>query len=54
MSNQEYTEKLSRDEVIEDLESIGVACYDNESTSLLREAMVDSMECGDIVPWRDV
>ena len=40
--------KLSRDELIEGLESIGVACYDEEPDLLLAEAYGDSMMCGDL------
>lgn len=36
-----------REQVIEDLEGIGVACFDDESTELLREAWAESA-CGDI------
>lgn len=40
--------KLPRAELIEGLESIGVACYDEESDLLLAEAYGDSMMCGDL------
>lgn len=42
---------LSREYIIELLEGIGVACYDDEPTQLLREALFDSVEAGDI--WED-
>ena len=32
----------SRDELVEYLEAWGTACYDDESTSLLREAAIDT------------
>ena len=40
--------KLSREELIEGLESIGVACYDEEPDSLLAAAYGDSMMAGDL------
>lgn len=40
--------ELSRAELIEGLESIGVACYDEESDCLLAEAYGDSMLAGDL------
>ena len=40
--------ELSRAELIEGLESIGVACYDEESDSLLADAYGDSMIAGDL------
>ena len=39
---------LSREELVEGLESIGIACYDDESHDLLAEAYADSMLCGDL------
>ncbi len=48
---------LSRSELVEGLESIGVACYDEESDSLLADAYGDSMLAGDLPGdcsgWRD-
>jgi len=40
--------KLSRAELIEGLESIGVACFDEEPDSLLADAYGDSMLAGDL------
>lgn len=40
--------ELSRAELIEGLESIGIACYDNESDDLLAAAYGDSMIAGDL------
>lgn len=40
--------QLSRAELIEGLESIGVACYDEESDDLLAAAYGDSMLAGDL------
>lgn len=40
--------KLSRAELVEGLESIGVACYDEESDELLAAAYGDSMLAGDL------
>ena len=34
----------SRDALVAYLESWGTACYDDESTSLLREAAIDTFE----------
>ena len=42
--------RLERERVIELLEGIGVACFDDESTEELREAMIDSVKSGDIDP----
>ena len=46
---------LIREQLIAGLESIGVACYDDESTEDLREAFQDSVESGDLdgEDWRD-
>ena len=38
----EEIERASREEIIQYLEGWGVACYDDESTSLLREAAIDT------------
>jgi hypothetical protein len=50
--------KLSRAELIEGLESIAVACYDDESDEILAAAYGDSMLAGDLPGdcsgWRDV
>ena len=40
----EEIEVASREEIIQYLEGWGVACYDNESTSLLREAAIETFE----------
>ena len=46
--------ELSRAELVEGLESIGVACYDEESDDLLAAAYGDSMMAGDLGPqWLD-
>lgn len=39
---------MSRADIISGLESIGIACYDDESTTLLREAYADSVDAGDL------
>lgn len=39
---------LDRIEIVALLESIGIACYDDESTQLLREALVESIISKDI------
>ena len=48
---------LTRAELVEGLESIGVACYDEESDNLLAAAYGDSMLAGDLpgdsTGWRD-
>jgi len=41
-SSVEDIQKASREEIIQYLEGWGVACYDDESTSLLREAAIDT------------
>jgi len=40
----EDIQRASRQELVEYLESWGGACYDDESTSLLREAAVENFE----------
>jgi len=42
--NLEQVRHASRQELVEYLESWGTACYDDESTSLLREAAVETFE----------
>ena len=37
-------QQATRDELIQYLESWGTACFDDESTSLLREAAIDTFE----------
>ena len=38
----EDIQRASREEIVQYLEGWGVACYDDESTSLLREAAIDT------------
>ena len=42
--NLEQVRHASRQELVEYLENWGTACYDDESTSLLREAAIDTFE----------
>jgi len=42
MNSLEDVKQASRMELVAYLESWGTACYDDESTSLLREAAVDT------------
>jgi len=39
---------LSRREIVELLESVGIACYDHEDTETLREALRVNIEDGTI------
>ena len=39
---------LGRDHMVNDLEAIGIACYDDESDEVLADAFVSSVEAGDI------
>ena len=48
ISLDEDPRTLSRAELIEGLESIGVACFDEESDGLLADAYGDSMMAGDL------
>jgi len=48
MSLTKKIEKMGRDDIVPLLENIGIACYDDESTVVLREALQDSVEAGDI------
>ena len=41
----EEIKQMSRRELIEYLELRGTACYDDEPTSLLREAAIEDWEC---------
>lgn len=45
---QEALEVRGRYKLVEMLESIGIACYDEEDVEELAEAVVDSVEAGDI------
>jgi len=45
---QASLERQGRGAVVEMLEGIGVACYDEEGVEELAEAAVDSVEAGDI------
>ena len=40
----EEIQRAGREEVIQYLEGWGVACYDDESTSLLKEAAIETFE----------
>jgi hypothetical protein len=42
---------LDRGEIIDELEALGTACYDEESDELLAEALLESVTAGD---WGDV
>ena len=37
--------KMNRRELVEHLESRGIACYDDESTKELRECAIEDLEC---------
>ncbi len=39
---------LPREELVEKLEAISIACYDDEDNEILADAAVDSVEAGDI------
>ena len=41
----EEIKQMSRGELVEYLELRGTACYDDEPTSLLREAAIEDWEC---------
>lgn len=44
----EALEALDREELVNMLEGIGVACYDEEDNTVLAESAADSVEAGDI------
>ena len=41
---REFIERMTRDELVEWLEFRGTACYDDESTSLLRDCALDDYD----------
>ena len=41
---REFIRRMDRAELVAHLESRGMACYDDESTSLLREVALDDFE----------
>lgn len=43
-SDLREVQRASRQELVEYLESWGTACYDDEPTSLLREAAIDTFQ----------
>jgi len=43
--DRRYLEKATRTELVSFLELRGSACYDDESTELLREAALDDYDC---------
>ena len=45
---QRLVNHVGRAGIVEMLEAIGIACYDDETTEELAEAAVDSIESGDI------
>ena len=44
MENVQDIKNATRQELVAYLESWGTACYDDESTSLLREAAIETFE----------
>jgi len=40
--------QLDRERIVLLLEGIGIACYDDESTQLLRECLYENIESGNI------
>lgn len=50
---QLYAYHMGREWLVEQLESIGIACYDDEPTSDFVAAFTDSHEAGDLkdIPW---
>ena len=44
VNNLQDIKNASRQELVEYLESWGTACYDDESTSLLREAAIETFQ----------
>ena len=44
-STREHIERMTRCELVEWLEFRGCACYDDESTSLLRECALEDYDC---------
>jgi hypothetical protein len=45
---REHIERMTRRELVEFLEFRGTACYDDESTALLRECALDDFDCENI------
>ena len=41
---REYQERMTREELVDHLEQRGFACYDDESTSLLRSTALDDYD----------
>ncbi len=46
--------KMSRAKVIEKLESVGIACFDNESDDKLETALVQNILDGNVAPAEPV
>lgn len=48
-----YAYHMGREWLVKQLETIGIACYDDEPIEYFVAAFVDSHECGDLkdVPW---
>ena len=44
MDSLEQVQRASRQELVQYLESWGTACFDDEPTSLLREAAIETFE----------
>ena len=42
---KQQIKKMNRRELIEHLESRGIACYDDETTKELRECAIEDLEC---------
>lgn len=44
----QHINQMDRDDIIIALESVGIACYDHESTDMLRDALIDNVADGTI------
>lgn len=45
---KEAVATMEREEIVQTLEGLGIACYDDEETETLVDSYVESVEAGDI------
>ena len=48
---REFIQRMTREELVKHLEARGSACYDDESTALLREAALEDFDNEAMCTW---
>lgn len=53
MTTKQIARTFKRTQIVEALESIGIACYSDESTKLLRDCLIENVESGNLEIYAD-